>query len=57
MIVFVVYIRPIFKLKDQNPGFSNWPNEPGNIPVVQKNKQTDFGFSGMFNYEVIQVYI
>jgi hypothetical protein len=28
-----------------------------NIPVVQWNKQRDFGFSGMFNYEVIQVYI
>jgi hypothetical protein len=28
-----------------------------NIPVVQRNKQKDFGVSGMFNYEVIQVYI
>jgi hypothetical protein len=28
-----------------------------NIPVVQRNKQKDFGFSGMFNYEVIQDYI
>jgi hypothetical protein len=27
-----------------------------NIPAVQRNKQKDFGFSGMFNYEVIQVY-
>jgi hypothetical protein len=27
------------------------------IPVVQMNKQKDFGFSGMFNYEVIQIYI
>jgi hypothetical protein len=26
------------------------------IPVVQRNKQKDFGFSGMFNNEVIQVY-
>jgi hypothetical protein len=28
-----------------------------NIPVVERDKQKDFGFSGMFNYEVIQVYI
>jgi hypothetical protein len=28
-----------------------------NIFVVQRNNQTDFGFSSMFNYKVIQVYI
>jgi hypothetical protein len=24
-----------------------------NIPVVQRHEQKDFGFSGMFNYEVV----
>jgi hypothetical protein len=38
-------------------GFQIGPMNLDNIPVIQRNKQKDLGFSGMFNYEVIQVFI
>jgi hypothetical protein len=43
----------------QNPtrGSQIGPKNLENNPVVQRNEQRDFGFSVMFNYEVIQVYI
>jgi hypothetical protein len=34
-------------------GFQTGPMSLENIPVVQRNKQNDFGVSGTFNYEVI----
>jgi hypothetical protein len=40
--------------KGQIRGFKIGPMSLENKPVVQRNKQKDFGFSGMFNYEVIQ---
>jgi hypothetical protein len=44
-------------LKGQIQGFQIGPISLKNIPVVQRIEQKDFGFSGMFNCEVIQVYI
>jgi hypothetical protein len=44
-------------LKGQIRGFQIGPMSLENIPVVQRNKQKDFGVCGMFNYEVIHVYI
>jgi hypothetical protein len=44
-------------LKGQIRGFQIGPMSLENIPVVQRNKQKDFGVGGMFNYEVIQVCI
>jgi hypothetical protein len=38
-------------------GFQIGPMSLENIPVLQMNKQRDFGVSGMFNYEVIHAYI
>jgi hypothetical protein len=45
------------RVKGQIRGFQIGPMNLENNPEVQRNKQKDFGFSGMFNYEVIQVYI
>jgi hypothetical protein len=44
-------------MKGQIRGLQIGPMSLENIPVVQRNKQKDFGFSRMFNYEVIQVCI
>jgi hypothetical protein len=44
-------------LKGQIRGFQILPMCLDNIPVIQRDKKKDFGFSGMLNYEVIQVYI
>jgi hypothetical protein len=43
--------------KGQIRGFQIGPMSLVNIPVVRRNKQKDFGFSGVLNYEVIQIYI
>jgi hypothetical protein len=45
------------RCKGQIKGFQIGPMSLETIPVVQRNKQKDFGFSGMFNYEVIHAYI
>jgi hypothetical protein len=49
--------RSLKGLKAESGEFQIGPMSLENIPVVQRNKQKDFGISGMFNYEVIHVYI
>jgi hypothetical protein len=44
-------------LQGQIRGCQIGPMSLENIPVVQRNKEKDFGVSCMFNYEVIQVCI
>jgi hypothetical protein len=40
-----------------NPGHSDWPNESGKYSCGPEEQAKGFWCSGMFNYEVIHVYI